>query len=370
MNVPAFNQRSRLLLFAPHPDDESLACSIILQRATRANAAIRVVYATDGENNPWPQRVLEKKWRLSQVDRAAWGRRRRTETLAALNRLGVPCSNVQFLGLPDQGLTKLLLLGCAHTFNRLAQCIIEWAPTDILWPDISDIHPDHSALGVMLRLVLQTLPRKIPPVMIWNFLVHGHSPHFFQCAVPIRQSSSETATKKAAINCHQTQLKLSRRRFMEYAGRPESFARWELSRSPRRTVLDWGKTEDEMVVSIAPMSRRLLCKRPNLLIVGCDSFGDIRSVSVPVDLHGRISKMFEPAVDEWIGTVRSEGTLFSGLQMTMPASFFAPDRGIYLKVARRGFFFDEAGWIDAAEAADEASIPDIELKGELSFAIG
>ncbi len=63
--VPAFTSRSRLLLFAPHPDDESLGCSILLQRAVRARAMIRVVYVTDGDDNPWPQRVLERKWRLN-----------------------------------------------------------------------------------------------------------------------------------------------------------------------------------------------------------------------------------------------------------------------------------------------------------------
>ncbi|PYI83224.1 MAG: hypothetical protein DMF09_12355, partial [Verrucomicrobia bacterium] len=67
--VPAFSSSSRLILFAPHPDDESLACSILLQRAVRAGAAIRVVYATDGDDNPWPQRVLERKWRLDATDR-------------------------------------------------------------------------------------------------------------------------------------------------------------------------------------------------------------------------------------------------------------------------------------------------------------
>src|SRR5215471_9298548 len=53
-----FTSRSRVMLIAAHPDDESLACSVLLQRAVRAAAAIRVVYLTDGENNPWPQRVL------------------------------------------------------------------------------------------------------------------------------------------------------------------------------------------------------------------------------------------------------------------------------------------------------------------------
>ena len=64
MIAPILTSESRLMLIAPHPDDEALACSIILQRAVRANAAIRVVYVTDGDDNPWPQRVLERKWRL------------------------------------------------------------------------------------------------------------------------------------------------------------------------------------------------------------------------------------------------------------------------------------------------------------------
>ena len=74
MSAPMFTSDSRLMLIAPHPDDEALACGIILQHAVRADAPIRVVYATDGDDNPWPQRVLERKWRLNAADRKRWGR--------------------------------------------------------------------------------------------------------------------------------------------------------------------------------------------------------------------------------------------------------------------------------------------------------
>src|SRR5437764_1317989 len=63
VNALCLNEQSRLLLVAPHPDDESLACSVILQRAVRARAAIKVIYATDGDNNLWPQRMVQRKWR-------------------------------------------------------------------------------------------------------------------------------------------------------------------------------------------------------------------------------------------------------------------------------------------------------------------
>src|ERR1700730_7004008 len=120
MATPEFVSTSRLMLVAPHPDDEALACSIILQRAVRAGAAVRVIYATDGDDNPWPQRVLERKWRLNAADRKRWGKLRCSEALAALRAVGVRASDARFLALPDQGLTNLLKCDCRSTLERFA----------------------------------------------------------------------------------------------------------------------------------------------------------------------------------------------------------------------------------------------------------
>src|SRR5438874_13499334 len=122
------------MVMAAQPDDESLACSVILQRAVRVGANVRVIYATDGENNPWPQRVLERKWRLNESDRKRWGKVRRAEALAALSVLGVDASSASFLALPDQQLTKLLISDCRSTRMRLAEIIMDWSPTHLLVP--------------------------------------------------------------------------------------------------------------------------------------------------------------------------------------------------------------------------------------------
>ena len=87
------------MLIAPHPDDEALACSVILQKAVRATAAIRIVYVTDGDDNPWPQRAVERRWSLSASDRKRWGKLRRAEALAALQILGVCPADVRFFAL-------------------------------------------------------------------------------------------------------------------------------------------------------------------------------------------------------------------------------------------------------------------------------
>ncbi len=95
----------RVMVFAPHPDDETLATGGLLQQIVAAGGAARVIFATDGDNNPWPQRVIEHRWQLEAADRARWGARRRAEALAALACLGVSANHTRFLGYPDQGLT-------------------------------------------------------------------------------------------------------------------------------------------------------------------------------------------------------------------------------------------------------------------------
>src|SRR6516225_5221778 len=225
LTAPTFDIRSRLMLIAPHPDDEALACSVILQQAVRAGAAIRIVYVTDGDDNPWPQRALERRWRLNASDRKRWGKLRRAEALAALRVLDIGPADIQFLALPDQGLTDLLLRDCNNALARLVQVIDDWSPTDVLAPSIFDIHPDHNAVAVMMRLISADF--LTPGVSQWNYLVHGRSRAFFERAAELSPSERETATKRDAIRRHQTQIKLSRRRFLKYATRPERFLRVE-----------------------------------------------------------------------------------------------------------------------------------------------
>src|SRR5947209_8614848 len=169
--TPALNSASRLMLLAPHPDDEALACSIVLQRAVGAGAAIRVVYATDGDDNPWPQRVLERKWRIDIADRKRWGQLRRSEALASLRVLGVDWLHTEFLALPDQGLTNLLRTDRRSTIERFAEIIRSWSPTHLLVPSILDTHPDHSALAVILRLALAEIFE--PRTSMSSYAVHG-----------------------------------------------------------------------------------------------------------------------------------------------------------------------------------------------------
>jgi LmbE family N-acetylglucosaminyl deacetylase len=356
--VPAFTSRSRLLLFAPHPDDESLACSILLQRAVRAGAVVRVVYVTDGDDNPWPQRVLERKWRLNATDRRRWGRLRRTEALAALRVLGVNGSAARVLALPDQKLTAMLMCNCQSALERFAAIIADWGPTDLLVPSISDTHPDHSALAVMLRLVLSesfSEPVATGQVAVWSYAVHGRSPAFFDRAETICPSRIEAATKLRAICCHKTQLKLSRKRFIGYAGRPERLVKLG---ARDKTIADGSigsvfRLPHSLRVEVRLSPKAMRMSEPTLFVVGRGEAGALRCVTMRVPARSSRVEMLDSASRDYVAGAQYYGNAFAG-QLTIPVSIFSPAYAIFIKLERRSWFFDEAGWLEIPQVGSQS----------------
>src|SRR5437762_3226220 len=170
---PVFNSATRLMMIAPHPDDESLAAGVLLQRAVASGSAVRIVYATDGEDNPWPQRLLEKRWRLNDEDRARWGKRRRKEAIAALSMLGLSGAHARFLALPDQGITRMLLHDAGTASSRIRQMIFDWSPTHLLVPSTLDAHPDHSALAVLVQFAVGDIVPRPGRYVLLSYLVLG-----------------------------------------------------------------------------------------------------------------------------------------------------------------------------------------------------
>jgi len=343
------------MLIAPHPDDEALASSVILQKAVRAGAAIRIVYVTDGDDNPWPQRAVERRWRLSASDRERWGKLRRSEALAALRVLGIHPSDVQFLALPDQGLTDLLLRDCNSTLTRLIQVIDDWSPTDILVPSLSDIHPDHNAVAVMMRLIFADF--LAGGVSQWNYLVHGRSPAFFDRAAELSSSEVETATKRDAIRCHQTQIKLSRRRFLRYATRPERFLRVERESAVwcDGSVHSVSRTRDNLNVDFRFTADPFRMQRSKFFILGFDSLGRKLACQIRVPRCSDDFEMLDCTTNRSVGIGRYRGHPFAG-KFTLPLHLFSPIHDLFIKVDRRSWFFDEAGWIEIPGVPSLASI--------------
>lgn len=174
-----------------------------------------MVFVTDGENNPWPQRVLERKVFLSDSDRAAWGAMRRREALCSLARLGVGERSAIFLAFPDQGIASLARRGDVALRDKLRGVVAEIAPTLIVSPSTFDEHSDHRAIAYYVHSAA-------PDANIMTYVIHGKAP-VERAVCHLEFSGRELKRKFEAVECHASQLALSRNRFLSYARRSETF---------------------------------------------------------------------------------------------------------------------------------------------------
>ncbi len=229
---------ARLMVLAPHPDDESLAAGGLIQRALEYGVPVDVVFASDGENNPWPQRVLERRIRIGAGQRLEWGRRRRAEADAALRALGAGHVGVHRLGWPDGGVTWRLLDDTATMLSALRRLIEQHRPTLLVLPDLVDRHPDHSAMHVLAEMVFRQLPAELKPACL-GYLLHGRS----QPGVPRRAvfalAAGEQVHKRSAIEAHASQIALSRGRLLRFAAGAEHFVAGLDCHDRVESVLPW-----------------------------------------------------------------------------------------------------------------------------------
>jgi LmbE family N-acetylglucosaminyl deacetylase len=166
----------RVLVLAPHPDDETIGCGGTIALLTASGADIRVVVATQGEAS-----VDEPGAGIA--DTAQRRRRAATEACAALST-----RPPEFLDLPDGG----LLDAVEDLATRIATVVASTRPEVIFTPWPLDDHADHQAMANALALV--TLDEDVE---IWCYEVWTPLP-----ANRIVDVTSTWGTKVDALDCH------------------------------------------------------------------------------------------------------------------------------------------------------------------------
>ena len=205
---------------APHPDDEALGTGGLLQQAKAQAAQIVVVFVTDGDNNPWPQRWVERRWFINADCCKRWGAMRRQEALRSIKTLGLEASDAQFLGYPDAGLLRLWRKRDKAVLADFVRVFSEFNPTHLVLPSALDAHSDHRAVHAFALEALRV--SRLSP-MLTNYLIHKPWFKGVTGGITMHLSSAEQEIKLSAILCHGTQMHLSRSRFVAYAKPEEIF---------------------------------------------------------------------------------------------------------------------------------------------------
>ena len=102
-----FTKDDRVLILAPHPDDETIGTCGVIQKALKQNAKVKIVCYTNGDNNELAFIVYEKRLTFKKGEFLHMGEVRRKETMRAMVSLGVNPADIIFLGYPDFGTLEI-----------------------------------------------------------------------------------------------------------------------------------------------------------------------------------------------------------------------------------------------------------------------
>ncbi len=144
----------KVMVFAPHPDDDILGCGGTLAQHTKKGAQVTIVYMTSGD--------AEK---LSGVTGPELARIREEEAKKGAAKVGV--SDLVFLRHPDGKLAR-----SQEIVKEVAALILKYKPEVIYMPHKEDAHKDHQTtfwiVEKAIREVSTVGAHRIPLVLCYE----------------------------------------------------------------------------------------------------------------------------------------------------------------------------------------------------------
>ena len=206
--MPAPRYPDRILVFAPHEDDETVGTAGYLRQAVVGGAQVYVCFMTAGEGEELGAALATKRPPVSAQAFMRLGQIRHREARQALALIGVPESHTIFLNYPNLGLRALwstsnwsLSSPWRSPYTRTAhspfdntftpqtpfagaaaladvkQVLKRVRPTTVLTVHPGDIHPDHWPTYCFVKLALEDLNRAgtapwLSSCRLYTYLVH------------------------------------------------------------------------------------------------------------------------------------------------------------------------------------------------------
>lgn len=275
----------RLMVFAPHPDDETLGAGGLIQRVLENDGTVKVVFMTNGDGYKEALAGRKPAAKPSSEDFIAYGKMRQEEARYALCELGLSPEDALFLGFPDDGIDDLWTSFWSRrtpytspytqadrppykeSFSRwakyagsdleatISRLLSEFTPDWVVIPDPRDQHPDHACTGVFVMDSLRKLNESgrlaFQNTQVLTYLVHfvsypasqswlrtikkagiAGSPTGARLLsrtrwVSLPLTSAELGRKARALAAHQSQFEMLEGFFRIYVRPKEVFGRLE-----------------------------------------------------------------------------------------------------------------------------------------------
>jgi LmbE family N-acetylglucosaminyl deacetylase len=292
----------RILIVAPHPDDEVLGAGGLIQQANAAGAAVHIVYLTNGDHNQIAFKLYRLRLHFSPSQYLAFGEMREREATAAMNVLGVGREQLTFLGYPDYGTLRIWrdywgqhapfrsdatqatavpyrnALKFEHPYKPenitadLLDVFSRFRPTKVFVTHPADTNPDHRAAANFVRLALVQLAAK-PPPQVYYYVIHfGLWPrpsHYHPDVVlepprlllddgdwvSLPLTPEQAQKKQEAILQNRTELTTSQYALVSFARANEIFATIDVLPVPivaSNVVINWKRAVRSKAVGVDP----------------------------------------------------------------------------------------------------------------------
>jgi len=189
-------RKDRVLIVAPHIDDEAIGAGGYAIDALANGADVYVVFLTAGDCNRFSARLMYKTLGPTASNYLGVGNARIGEARAAMHLLGIPREHYFVLGYPDRGLRTMVdnpgaivrskatgensvpyadavtpraEYSYASLMRDIETVIKQVQPTTVIAPVPFDLHPDHSAAAEITDVALDEL--QLHPKRL-GYLVH------------------------------------------------------------------------------------------------------------------------------------------------------------------------------------------------------
>jgi LmbE family N-acetylglucosaminyl deacetylase len=196
----AFMRAQKILVVAPHPDDETLGCGGLISLLAQGGSAFHIIFVTDGSashrnSRTWPAARLAAQ--------------REMEACRALAYLGIVNAPRLFLRLPDSEMPRPGDPHWERAVAAVSDIMRRFEPDLVLLPWRRDPHCDHRASWLLSQRALRkaSIHPDILEYAIWLDELGGLEDHPRPGeAEPVRVDvSSALASKRAAIAAHVSQ---------------------------------------------------------------------------------------------------------------------------------------------------------------------
>lgn len=190
-------RQDRILIVAPHIDDEAISAGGYALDALANGAEVYVVFLTAGDCNRFSARLMHKTLEPTASNYLSVGKTRISEAKEAMKLLGIAPDHFFILGYPDRGLRAMVdnpdavvrsrgtrahevpyadalspgsQYKIGNALNDLKQVIEVARPTTVIAPVPFDLHPDHAATADIVDLALDELQCKATRL---GYLIHS-----------------------------------------------------------------------------------------------------------------------------------------------------------------------------------------------------